>query len=337
MIDSAQAVKLEQKLSGKQVMITGGLGMLGSSIAHQLVKYKAKVTIVDACIEPYGANMFNLEGIQGRVNLNIADIRDKEAIKFLVREKDIIFNFAAQVSHNDSIDDPFLDADINYIGHLNVLESVRQFNPSAKVLFSGSRLQFGPIESIPVGEDHPLRPKTPYAFNKTMAENMYRFYHEVHGIPCIIFRIANPYGIRCQMKHSKYSIINYFIRKAMEDKPITIFGDGKQLRDYIYLGDLVSAFLLASITDEAEGEVFNVGSGVGTRFKDMVNMVAEVVGKGEVVHVPWPEDYLNVETGDYITDISKMSKMLGWQPLIGLREGIEMTHVYYEKHQAQYF
>ena len=227
MIDSAQAVKLEQKLSGKQVMITGGLGMLGSSMAHQLVKYKAKVTIVDACIEPYGANMFNLEGIQGRVNLNIADIRDKEAIKFLVREKDIIFNFAAQVSHNDSIDDPFLDADINYIGHLNVLESVRQFNPSAKVLFSGSRLQFGPIESIPVGEDHPLRPMTPYAINKTMAENMYRFYHEVHGIPCIVFRIANPYGIRCQMKHSKYSIINYFIRKAMEDKPITIFGDGK--------------------------------------------------------------------------------------------------------------
>ncbi|MDA2915867.1 GDP-mannose 4,6-dehydratase [Nitrospinae bacterium AH_259_B05_G02_I21] len=337
MIDSGQALGLEQKLSGKHVMITGGLGMLGSTMAHQLVKCKAKVTIVDACIEPYGANMFNLEGIRDQIDLNITDIRDKEAIKVLVKDKDIIFNFAAQVSHNDSIDDPFLDADINYIGHLNVLENVRKFNPKAKVLFSGSRLQFGPIESIPVDEDHPLRPKTPYAFNKTVAESMYLFYYEVHGIPCIVFRIANTYGIRCQMRHSKYSIVNYFIRQAMEDKPLTIFGDGKQLRDYIYVDDLVNVFLLASIIDEAEGRVFNVGGGIGTRFKDMMNMVAEVVGKGEVVHVPWPDNYLNVETGDYVTDISKVSTMLGWRPLVGLREGIEMTHAYYEKYRTYYF
>ena len=157
MIDLSQRSLLKKRLLGKNIMITGGLGMIGSTLAHRIAHYKAKVTIVDACIEPYGANMFNLEGIRDLVDISITDIRDKEAIKFLVKNKDIIFNFAAQVSHNDSIIDPFLDASINYIGHLNILENVRKYNPKAKLLFSGSRLQFGPIKSIPVNEEHPLK------------------------------------------------------------------------------------------------------------------------------------------------------------------------------------
>ncbi len=190
---------------------------------------------------------------------------------------------------------------------------------------------------IPVDENHALRPKTPYAFNKTAAENMYLFYSDVYNIPCVCFRIANPYGIRSQMKHSKYSIVNYFIRMAMEDKTITIFGDGEQLRDYVYVEDLAEAFILAAINDDVDGHVYNVGSGVGTKFKDMVKMVVEVVGKGAVAHVPWPDDYLNVETGDYITDLSKISKMLDWHPSLSLRKGIEKTFAYYEKYKAYYF
>lgn len=337
MIDSSQTNLLKKGLLGKNIMITGGLGMIGSTVAHRIVQYKAKVTIVDACIDPYGANMFNLEGIRDLVDISITDIRDKEAIKFLVKDKDIIFNFAAQVSHNDSIDDPFLDASINYIGHLNILENVRKYNPKAKLLFSGSRLQFGPIKSIPVNEEHPLCPMTPYAFNKTVAEKMYHFYYEVHNIPCVIFRIANPYGIRCQMKHSKYSIVNYFIRRAMEGEPIIIFGDGEQLRDYIYVEDLADAFLLASVRDEATGNIFNVGSGVGTKFKDMAKKIIDVIDKGDVVYVPWPDNYLNVETGDYVTDISKISKMLDWQPKVDLGEGIEKTFLYYKKYKDYYF
>lgn len=337
MRDKHPELELKRKLKGKRVMITGGLGMIGSTLAHELVKYNAIVTIVDACIEPYGANMFNLEGIRNQVEVSITDIRDKEAMKFLVRDKEIIFNFAGQVSHNDSIDDPFTDADINYIGHLNVLENLKQFNPNAKILFSGSRLQFGPIENIPVDENHALNPKTPYAFNKTVAENMYLFYNEVYNIPCVVFRIANPYGIRSQMKHSKYSIVNYFIRLAMEDKTMTIFGDGEQMRDYIYVEDLAEAFILAAINNNANGCVYNLGSGFGTKFKDMVNMVTEVVGKGEVVYVPWPDHYLNVETGDYCTNISKISKMLNWHPSVDLREGIEKTFAYYEQYKDYYF
>lgn len=336
-MNTEQSARLEQELAGKEVMITGGLGMIGSTLAHQLVRYQAHVTIVDACIEPYGANMFNLHGIREQVEVSITDIRDREAIKFLVQGKDIIFNLAAQVSYNDSIDDPFLDADINYIGHLNVMESVRRYNPAVKVLYSGSRLQFGKVEQNPVSEDHPLNPKTPYAFNKTVAENMYRFYTEVYGIPTVAFRIANPYGVRCQMKHAKYSIVNFFVRQAMEGKTITVFGDGEQMRDYIYVEDLTDAFLLAAASDAANGQAFNVGSGVGTKFKDMVHTVVEVVGRGEVTHVPWPENYLNVETGNYVTDISKISSRLGWQPSVSLKVGIEKTFAYYQRYKEHYF
>lgn len=323
-------------LRSKNVMITGGLGMIGSTIAVQLVKHGARVTLVDACIEPFGANFFNIEPVKDSVRVNIADIRDKEAMKWLVRDQDIIFNLAGQVSHNDSMSDPFLDADINYIGHLNVLECVRRFNPEAVILHAGSRLQFGRIGKNPVNESAPLRPRTPYAVNKTSAETMYLFFHAIHGTRCILFRIANPYGPRSQMKHSKYSMTNWFIRKAMNGEAIKVYGDGRQLRDYIYVEDLADVFIRAAVTKTCEGEVFNVGSGVATSFKDMAETITRVVGKGRVEYVPWPEDYINVETGDYVTDIGKVIRATGWKPTTGLEDGIRRTTEYYGQHLARY-
>jgi UDP-glucose 4-epimerase len=327
----------KRQLYGKRVLITGGLGMIGSTLAHKLVACGADVTIADACIEPYGANMFNIHGIGDSVHVNITDIRDRESIKVLVRDKDLIFNLAGQVSHNDSLENPFLDADINYIGHLNVLECLRKYNRDAKILFSGSRLQFGKVQYLPVDERHPLNPETPYAFNKTVAEAMYKYYFQRYGIRCVVFRIANPYGIRCQMKHSKYSVVNFFIHQAMEDKEITVYGDGEQTRDYIYVDDLAEAFLCAAANDKADGEVYNVGSGIGTKFKDMVQLIIGVVGQGTVRHVPWPETYVNVETGDYVTNIDKIHNTLGWSPSIPLSQGIGKTHEYYRQYSQYYF
>jgi UDP-glucose 4-epimerase len=324
-------------VNGKRVLITGGLGMIGSTLAHKLVPLGAKVTLVDAFIEPFGANLFNIETIRNQVTVNIADIRDKEAMKWLVRGQDIVFNLAGQVSHNDSIENPFLDADINYFGHLNVAENLRKFNRHAVVVFSGSRLQFGRIDYNPVDEKHPLNPRTPYALHKTAAENMYRFYHEMYGIPYIAFRIANPYGPRSQMKHSKYCMINWFLRLAMEDKPITVFGDGEQVRDYIFVDDLADALLLAAITPSCHGQTFNVGSGVGAKFKEMVEIIIDTVHKGNVQSIPWPKDYVNVETGDYITDIGKLQKAIDWKPRIDLRAGIRQTFEYYQCHRAHYW
>ena len=328
---------LKEKLSGKRALITGGMGMLGSAVAHQLVKYNAEVTIVDSFIYPFGANYFNIENIRDRIDIVTADIRDTDKLKILVKEKDLIFNFAGQVCHNDSIDEPLLDADINYLGQLNVMENVRKYNRGAKMLFSGSRLQFGNILRNPVNEEHPLNPKTPYAFHKTVTEHMYRYYYEVHDIDTVVFRISNPYGIRCQMKHSKYSIVNYFIRQAIENEIIKVFGEGNQLRDYIFVEDLASAFVLAAVNEKANGEVFNVGSGIGTRFKDMVNLVVKIVAKGKIEYIPWPDHYLNVETGDYVTDISKISGMIGWVPSVSVEEGIEKTFLFYKKNGKHYF
>lgn len=325
------------KFVGKKILITGGLGMIGSTIANKLVNYGAEVTILDSLIQPYGGNFFNVENNKNKIKINISDIRDKESLKVLVRDVDVIFNLAAQVSHNDSLENPFLDADINYIGHLNVLEAVRNNNKKAKILYSGSRLQFGKIVKNPVDENHPLQPLTPYALNKTAAENLYLYYKQVYDIPVVIFRIANPYGPRCQMKHSKYAIINWFIRNAMEDKEIKIFGNGDQLRDYIFVDDLADAFILAAMEEKASGEIFNIGSGVGTRFGEMVELVVEIVGKGKINKVPWPSEYLNVETGDYITDITKITKLLGWSAKYNLKEGIEKTVGYYSKYKEYYW
>jgi nucleoside-diphosphate-sugar epimerase len=325
------------KLKDANVLITGGLGMIGSTIAHKLVPLGANVTLLDACIEPYGANRFNVETIKDKLTIEIADIRDKKSIRSHVKGMDIVFNLAGQVSHNDSLQNPFLDADINYIGHLNVLEAVRGHSPHAKVLHAGSRLEFGKIEKLPVAEDHPLKPKTPYALNKMAAENLYLYYNRIHDIPVVCFRIANPYGPRSQMNHSKYCMINWFLRLAMEDRPLTIFGSGDQIRDYIYVDDLADAFLLAAASPEADGEVFNVGSGTGTRFKDMARMIIDTVKSGKIDFVPWPDEYINVETGDYVTDITKIKRMLNYSPKTGLAQGIESTFGYYKKFQQHYW
>jgi nucleoside-diphosphate-sugar epimerase len=189
----------------------------------------------------------------------------------------------------------------------------------------------------PVDENHPLNPLTPYALNKTAAENLYLYYQRVYNIPVVIFRIANPYGPRCQMQHSKYAIINWFIRNAMEDKEIMIFGNGSQMRDYIFVEDLADAFIKASIEDKASGEIFNIGSGIGTKFYDMVTIIVEIVGKGKIKEIPWPSNYLNVETGDYITDITKIKKYLEWTPKYDLNEGILLTIEYYKKYKPHYW
>jgi UDP-glucose 4-epimerase len=328
--------------NGREVLITGGMGMIGSTVAHQLVEYGANVTIVDSCLAPYGANLANLEGIESSVQVNIADIRDVSAMNENVKNKDVVFNFAGQVSHNDSLTSPELDMDINYKGHVNLLEACRRNNPGVRVLHSGSRLQFGRIVSNPVAENHPSSPLTPYAVNKQAAENYYLFASRVPPrLESVCFRIANPYGPRSQMKHSKYNMINWFIRQAMENKEITIFGDGSQIRDYIYVEDLAAAFAAAGIqefpADGPNGHVYNVGSGQGTRFIDMARMVIKSVGRGSINLVEWPEAYQNVETGDFVTDISKIKSELSWQPAVELQDGIDRTVRFFEDAGPKYW
>jgi UDP-glucose 4-epimerase len=321
---------------GKQILITGGAGFIGSSLAQALVPMGAKVTIVDAMLPLYGGNVFNLQGIRDQVEFIEGDIRDEKLMASVVAGKDIIYNFAAQVSYIDSKDQPFLDLDINGKGHLTVLEAVREHAPKARVLFSSSRMVYGRILTVPVKEDHPTNPLSLYGIHKLLGEKYYRYYADTFGLDAVSIRIPNPYGPRQQMKHSKYSIVGWFVRQAMEDKTIQIFGDGGQERDYLYIDDIVDAFLHLTMKGAA-GEVYNIGTHERVRFVDMVDAVVAQVGSGRKEHVPWPKNYEKNETGNYIADTTAIATATGWQPQVLLKDGVAKMVDYYKQYHEHYW
>lgn len=320
----------------KKVFITGGLGFLGSSIANKIVPLGAEVTILDSLNPLYGGNFFNIEGIKDKINVVIGDIRNESLVNDLIKDKDIIFNLAAQVSYIDSSLMPFEDLDVDCKGQLVILEACRKYNKNAKIIFSSSRMVLGQIESDKVDENHSTNPLSLYGIHKLTAEKYHLMYYKDYGIRSVILRITNPFGDRQQIKHSKYSIPGWFMRLAMEGKTIKIFGDGSQLRDYIYVDDIARAFILVAINDKTDGEIFNCGSGVSWRFKDMVEFVVKTVGSGNIEFVPWPENYERIETGDFRTDISKLSKAVGWKPEISAEEGFRKMFDYYKKYKDKY-
>lgn len=320
----------------KNILITGGAGFLGSSLAQKLVPLGAKVTILDAMLPLYGGNMFNLSGIQDDIEYVEGDIRDQELMNSLVAGKDIIYNFAAQVSYIDSKEQPFLDLDINGKGHLIVCEAVRQYAPKARILFSSSRMVYGKIQTTPVSEEHPTNPLSLYGIHKLLGEKYYQYYTHTFDLDTISIRIPNPYGPRQQMKHSKYSIVGWFVRQAMEGKSITIFGDGTQERDYLYADDIVDAFLELAMHGKS-GEVYNIGTHEHVTFADMVDAVLAEVGSGSKEYVPWPENYEKNETGNYIADTSKIEAITSWKPSISLKEGISRMVLYYKENKKQYW
>lgn len=323
-------------LKGQKILITGGAGMIGSTIARQAVASGAEVSVLDTLAPQYGGNLFNLDGLLPRVKLIYGDIREMAVVKEAVRGQDIIFNLAAQVSYVDSNMDPFFDLDINCKGHLTVLEACRLHNPKTRLVFSSSRFVYGDIEYNPVDENHPFNCLSIYGVHKLNGEKYYHYYHRAYGLDAIVFRIANPYGPRQQMKHGKYGILNWFIRQSLEGKPLTIYGDGAQKRDYVHVDDLARAMLMGAATRSIKYDVFNLGSGTGLAFGDMARLVAKEVGDVRVDSVPWPKDRYFVETGDYITNISKVQKALGWTPRVSIEDGIADTVAYYRKNAAHY-
>lgn len=320
----------------KKVLITGGAGFIGSSIARALQHLGAKITVVDALLPLYGGNLFNLTDIKDKITFVKGDIRDEKLMRQLIADKDFIYNLAAQVSYVDSKEQPFLDLDINGRGHLVCLEAMRAVAPQARIIFASSRLVYGRILSIPVREDHPTHPLSIYGIHKLLGEKYYRYYADTFGLETVSVRIPNPYGPRQQMKHNKYSIVGWFVRQAMEDKVIQIFGDGRQERDYLYIDDIVEAFLRVTIKGQS-GEVYNIGTHERVRFVDMVDAVIAEVGQGQKKHVPWPKRYEKNETGNYIADTSKIFAPTGWQPKVQLHDGIHHMVQYYQKYRSHYW
>ena len=328
---------MSQDFQGKKILITGGAGMLGSTIALQAVRRGADVVILDSMVPGLGGNMFNLDSVKDRIEFVQDDIRNSDVMNTLVKGVDVIFSLAAQVSYTDSQNDPLGDLDINCKGHLTILEACRNHNKDALIIFSSSRFVYGAVEYLPVDEKHPYNCRSIYGIHKLAAEKYYELYFRAHGIRSISFRIPNPYGPRQQMKHGKYGIINWFIRRAMDGHPLTVYGDGKQRRDYIYVEDFADAMLAAVNCTDMVGEVFNIGDGESTSFVDMVRLVAETVGDTEIEFVEWPKGRYFVETGDYLTDLTKLKAFLDWTPKVSMQEGIELTCEYYRRYRKNYW
>jgi nucleoside-diphosphate-sugar epimerase len=311
--------------------------MIGSTIAHLAVAGGARVAILDAMLPPYGGNLFNLHGISDRIQFVRGDMRDPEVVQSLVPGMDYIFSLAGQVSYVDSNTDPLLDLDINCKGHIQVLEVCRRLKTKARLVFASSRFVYGRIEYNPVDEGHPFNCLSIYGIHKLAGEKYYRFYHEACGLETVSVRIANPYGPRQQMKHSKYGIVNWFIRLALEGKPLTIYGEGRQGRDYIFVEDLAEAMIALALAPETAGQVYNLGSATSTPFVEMAHLVAQAVPGAEVQQVEWPPDRYFVETGDYLSDIGKITRAIGWRPKTSLQEGIARTVDYYRRYREKYW
>lgn len=329
--------QFERTFENKRVLITGGLGFIGSNLAHKLVDLRAAVTLVDSLIPQYGGNIHNVREIADRLTINIADVRDLYSMNFLVQNQDFIFNLAGQVSHIQSMKDPFTDMQINCTAQLVLLEACRHNNPATKVIFAGTRGQYGRAVSLPVNENHPLNPIDVNGINNIAGEMYHILYNRTYGIRATSLRLTNTYGPRHSMKSDDQSFLNWFIRQAIDNETIKIFGDGKQKRDFNYIDDVVNAFLMVAASDKSNGEVFNLGSPEPVSVADVTRLLLEVAGTGSMQFVPFPQDRTKIEIGDYWGDYSKIKNHFGWSPKISLADGIQNTVAFYRKNKKFYW
>ena len=319
------------------VIITGGLGFIGSNLAICLANLGAKVTIVDSLIPEYGGNLFNIESVKDMVRVNIADVRDNYSMKYLVRGHDIMFNLAGQVSHIDSMEDPFTDLAINTQSQLSIVEACRKNNPGIKIIFASTRQIYGKPQYLPVDESHPLQPIDVNGINKIAGEQYHILYHNVYGLKTVVLRLTNTYGPRLLVKHNRQGFLGWFIRLLLEDKEITIFGDGQQLRDLNYINDVVEALLLSGIKKDAEGQVMNLGDCTPISLLGIVKTMIEINGYGKYKLVPFPDGLKKIDIGDYYSGFSRAKKALDWEPKTTIREGLSKTIEYYKKYGKQYY
>jgi UDP-glucose 4-epimerase len=321
---------------GRRVMVTGGLGFIGSNLARVLVDLGADVLIVDSLIDDYGGNLFNVDGLESKLRINIADIRQRTTMNYLVRDREVIFNLAGQVSHIDSMLDPYNDLEINCKSQLTLLEACRRHNPAAKVVFAGTRQVYGKPDHLPVDETHLVRPTDINGINKVAGEYYHLVYNNVFGVRACSLRLTNIYGPRQLVRHNRQGFIGWFMRLAVEGQEIQIFGDGQQLRDFVYVEDAADAFLRAGATDAVNGQVFNVGGAQPISHLELVALLIETAGTGSFRLVEWPADKKAIDIGSFYADSTRFRQTTGWEAATSLREGIARTIAYYREHLPRY-
>ncbi len=321
----------------KKVLITGGLGFIGSNLAMKLVKAGAKVTLLDAMIEGHGGNLFNIEPIKDKVIVNYSDVRNKNIMNYIVRDKDYIFHLAGQNDHILSLTNPFPDIDINIKGSAVLLEACKKHNRSATLIYTGTRGEYGPAVKLPVSEDAPINPKGIYELSNLTAQKLFKIYNDNHGVRSVTLRLTNIYGERAQMKHHRFGVANWFIREAIDDETIKVFGDGSILRDFLYVDDTVDAIWMCALREKAYGEVLNVGHDKPSSFLELAKAIIKIAGTGRWEFAPFSPERAAQEPGDFYSDINKIIKLVGWKPKTSLEEGLKKTIDYYRKYKPSYW
>lgn len=326
----------DRYFKNEKVLITGGLGFIGSNLAIRLVDLGARVTLLDALMPNFGGNKFNISPILDKVTVKIGDMRNESLVGKLVGDCDLIFNLAGTLSHIDSMTDPFTDLEINCRAQLCLLEACRKFNDKVKIVFAGTRNQYGKALYLPVDEKHIQEPTDINGINSIAAEKYHFLYDRIWGISAVSLRMTNTFGPRHQMKHPKQGVLNWFIRILMDGGTVQLYGDGSQIRDINFVDDVIEALLLAARSSRAHGEAFNLG-GFPLTLQEFVEAVIKILGRGKYEFIKFPKDRKTIEIGNYVADIKKIRDELGWQPKVSVDEGIAKTIDYYKKYKRYYW
>lgn len=327
---------MDEFYQGKRVLITGGLGFIGSNLAHKLVELGARVSLVDCLMPSQGGNLFNIQGIEDKTRVNIADIRDENSTNYLVQGQDYIFNLAGQVSHVDSMRYPLVDLDINCRGQLTLLEACRQNNPGVKIVYAGTRQVYGKPDYLPVDEGHPIRPVDINGIHKQAAEWYHSLYYNVYGLRTTSLRLTNTYGPRQTIKHNRGDFTGWFIGQAIENKQIEIFGDGSQLRDFTFVDDVIDAFLLAGASEKTEGLAFNLGGEKPYTLLEFVEILLKTCRSGSYKITPFPEERRRIDIGSIYSSDATIRGILDWSPKTSLEKGLAQTVQYVKKYKEYY-
>jgi UDP-glucose 4-epimerase len=318
-----------------RVLVTGGLGFIGSNLAARLVDLGAEVTLVDTLVPAYGGNLFNIEAIKSRVRVNISDVRDQYSLQYLIQGQDFLFNLAGQTSHLDSMQDPFTDLDINCRSQLSILEACRHHNPRVKVVFASTRQIYGKPEYQPVDEKHLLRPVDVNGINKMAGEWYHILYNNVYGVRACALRLTNTYGPRMRIKDARQTFLGIWIRTLLEGRPFEVWG-GEQLRDFTYVDDAVNALLLAALTERSNGAVYNVGGHKPISLKGLADLLVDAAGGGSYLLKEFPPERKRIDIGDYYADDRLIREQLSWSPRVTLAEGLRLSIDYFRKNLEQY-
>ncbi len=321
--------------SGRRALITGGLGFIGSNLARQLVELGARVTLVDSLVPEYGGNLANITAIEDRVQVNISDVRDEHSMRYLVRGQDYLFNLAGQTSHTDSMANPYTDLEINCRAQLSILEACRKNNSAIKVVFASTRQIYGKPKYLPVDEEHLLHPVDVNGVNKVAGEQYHILYNDAYDLRACALRLTNTFGPRMRVKDARQTFLGVWIRLLVEGKPFEVW-EGPQVRDFTYVDDAVEAFLRAAASEEANGQVLNLGGDCVISLKDLADLLVQVNGGGEYIVRSFPADRRRIDIGDYYADFGRIRALLGWEPNVPLREGLARTMAFYRQHLEQY-